>query len=332
MPASGNWYFPVRNTPAGSRRDQATLFETNMKPILRISLILNLILLASLIFLLVNQRKQTTVPLPVLPRSKPLVQTPITHSAVTTERKPAPFRWSQLEAAKSYRTYIANLRAIGCPEPTVEDIVRGDADRAFSWERHRLGLDGSGTGSWSRAREIQLVASLLGAHASEETAALAQSAKLPGKMNGKRSSEVVQASVPSSSTTAGSPSYPLFLQDVNWHTLGFTPDQQAAILQVRRQFQSATANLNPNASETTGQNPDAASPSSNASNPVSGDSAALTQWQKALQNANDQLRDALGAQAYLAYEQQQYNAWFKSQLVAAGGGHLTINPAAFSLQ
>src|SRR5437868_6638046 len=31
------------------------------------------------------------------------------------------FHWSQIESS-DYRAYIANLRAIGCPEPTIRDI------------------------------------------------------------------------------------------------------------------------------------------------------------------------------------------------------------------
>ena len=35
------------------------------------------------------------------------------------------FRWSQLEST-DYRQYIANLRAIGCPELTLRDIIMTD--------------------------------------------------------------------------------------------------------------------------------------------------------------------------------------------------------------
>ena len=52
-----------------------------------------------------------------------------------------------------------------------------------------------------------------------------------------------------------------------------------------------------------------------------------------MQNAADQLQTLLGAQGYAAYEQQQYYAWYQPQVLAnAGGGNLTINPAAFSLK
>lgn len=41
----------------------------------------------------------------------------------TTEVKP--FHWSQIEST-DYRTYVANLRAIGCPEQTIRDIITAD--------------------------------------------------------------------------------------------------------------------------------------------------------------------------------------------------------------
>ena len=48
-----------------------------------------------------------------------------------------PFRWSQLESA-DYQTYIANLRAIGCPEQTVGDIIRANLDNLYAPKRREL--------------------------------------------------------------------------------------------------------------------------------------------------------------------------------------------------
>jgi hypothetical protein len=172
---------------------------------------------------------------------------------------------------------------------------------------------------------MQLVASLLGGQPPVGTTTLAQNTER--STSGNNSDEVTQASVQSQDTKTESPSYPLFLQNPNWRALGFTADQQAAIAQVRQQFQNEIGSLK--------QNPgDAASPDGTPSNPNPSDSAALTQWQKALQNANNALRDLLGAQGYMAYEQQQYYAWYQPQVVAANasGEPLTINPDAFSLK
>jgi hypothetical protein len=48
-----------------------------------------------------------------------------------------PFRWAQLEST-SYPEYIANLRAVGCPEPTIRDIITADLQALFAARRERL--------------------------------------------------------------------------------------------------------------------------------------------------------------------------------------------------
>ncbi len=255
-------------------------------------------------------------------------------------------------SAGDYRAYIANLRAIGCPEPTIEDIVRGDAARAFSWERRELGLDGSGAGPWSRSHEMQLVASLLGAHPPAGTTTVAQStgngmegnggdneiaganALGPSTANRRQGGgigKVAEVSMPSTSAGMESPSIPLFLQNPDWGALGFTAEQQAAIAQVRQQFQNEISGLNQNPGDAASGNASATGAGGSRSAPDPNDPSALTQWQKALQNANQQLNGLLGGQGYMAYEQQQYYAWYQPQVAAAAasGEPLTINPAAF---
>lgn len=315
----------------------------NMKTALRISVLLNLAFLGGLILFLANPRKEPTALVPASPPANPPAQRVIVRA---TPQVPhvvsAPFHWSQLASTRDYRAYVANLRAIGCPELTIEDIVRGDADRAFSWERNQLGLDGSGNGPWSRTRERQLVASLLSgqpttveattlAH-NPENSSLANDAQsepaqsmppaqgVVNRVAGGASSEVAQTSAPAVGATTATPAYPLFLQNVNWSVLGFNADQQAAIAQVRQQFKNVVNAQNQNFSGTGSQSPT--------------DSKALTRWQAALQTADNQLRDLLGAQAYMAYEQQQYYAWYQPQVLAANakGEPLFINPDAFSVK
>lgn len=306
-----------------------TEIEANMKTILRISLIFNLALLSSLIFFLTHQRRPASAPAPALPEAGPSAPAAAPAPPATSDTESSSFRWDQLIAAKDYRIYIANLRAIGCPEATIEDIVRGDTDRAFSWERSQLGLDDSGTGPWSQSREMELVASLLGGQPPDGSPTLAHGTRHPrGADDG---SEIAQASVPLPDPNTKSPSCPLFLQNRDWSALGFSADQQAVIAQVRHQFQNATANLNQSSGDAANLAPDAGSPDGALTSPNPGDSAALAQWQKALQNADDQLHGLLGAQGYMAYEQQQYYAWYQPQVeaVAASGEPLTINPAAY---
>jgi hypothetical protein len=44
------------------------------------------------------------------------------------------FRWSQIESP-DYREYIANLRAVGCPESTLKDIILTDVMRLYAQRR-----------------------------------------------------------------------------------------------------------------------------------------------------------------------------------------------------
>ena len=306
---------------------------------------MNLTLLGGVVFILANQRQKGSTPAPVSSQVKPpapLATTPA--PSAPSGMKPETFRWNQLVSAKDYRVYIANLRAIGCPETTIEDIVRGDADRAFSWERSQLGLDGSGSGPWSRSQEVQLVTSLLRGQPAE-TAALAQNTnnQVEGKggvelagtsaleqsaanpMQENAGGEVAQVSIPSQSTGARVSHYPLFLQDVNWSALGFTASQQAAIAQVRQQYLNQIGHSNPDPYSAANQSD---SPTSQNPNPTDQNNPTTTP------NPEDPLRGLLGSQGHMAYEQYQYDSWFQSQLAAANaeGKPLAINPTAFSLK
>jgi hypothetical protein len=49
-------------------------------------------------------------------------------------RRTAPFDWRQVESP-DYREYIANLRAIGCPEKTIKEIITADVNDLFSVRR-----------------------------------------------------------------------------------------------------------------------------------------------------------------------------------------------------
>ncbi len=94
---------------------------------------------AGLVYLLVRD--------PVLgPRSS---QLPFTQTNLVTQvavRKinstnyfllPSGFRWSSLEST-NYYTYVQNLRAIGCPEETVRDIIVADVAKLFQQRRAEM--------------------------------------------------------------------------------------------------------------------------------------------------------------------------------------------------
>ncbi len=58
---------------------------------------------------------------------------PTQAAAIAAVPKPA-LNWQRLESA-DYRTYMTNLRAVGCPEQTVRDIVSADVLQAFAPRR-----------------------------------------------------------------------------------------------------------------------------------------------------------------------------------------------------
>src|ERR1041384_7641046 len=52
--------------------------------------------------------------------------------------------WRQVESA-DYKKYIANLRAIGCPEETIRDIITADVNKLFEDRKKALRASGSKT-------------------------------------------------------------------------------------------------------------------------------------------------------------------------------------------
>ncbi|MCX6883466.1 MAG: hypothetical protein NTX27_00325 [Verrucomicrobia bacterium] len=50
------------------------------------------------------------------------------------ETNRSPFQWKQVEA-EDYRSFLANLRKIGCPEQTIRDIISADLVQSFGPKR-----------------------------------------------------------------------------------------------------------------------------------------------------------------------------------------------------
>lgn len=171
-----------------------------MKTILKISVLLNVVLLGGVLFLWRQPRTvKVAVPLPakVEPQTAPVVETVV-----------APFRWSELRSNNDYLAFVANLRAAGCPEPTVEDIVRGNTGRAYAMMRARLGVDQMQPGPWSGQAQEQMVAYFLGRSSSADVAAMSAGQGNPAAGNGQTTSPVAA-----------------FLQNVDLVTAGMSAEQ-----------------------------------------------------------------------------------------------------------
>jgi hypothetical protein len=102
------------------------------RPTLTVSLVLNLILLATAGFLF-----RRPAPTPVarvvthtVVRNEPgtaLTNLPVPIPEAKTN---APFDWSMV-ASVDLAIYVANLRAIGCPKPTIRDIITAEVDEIY---------------------------------------------------------------------------------------------------------------------------------------------------------------------------------------------------------
>jgi len=178
----------------------------------RVSLLLNVLLLACLVAVLAVGRKDF--------RGDPPPRQAEAHTSVGKDKEgsPAPtgaevqpFRWSRIESP-DYAVYMANLRGIGCPEQTVHDIIRADVENLYATKRKELHLDEQpAAGPWSRLQESQLLATLLG----EETNRVGRGQK---------------------QITPLTPVLPLAFRPVNLASLGLTEEQIAAVEEVRQDF------------------------------------------------------------------------------------------------
>tara|TARA_B100000579_G_scaffold57945_1_gene41515 strand:+ start:4092 stop:5408 length:1317 start_codon:yes stop_codon:yes gene_type:complete len=104
----------------------------SMQRVLVISVVVNVVCLAALLWSLskmqslesrsiLENKKKIVIDKPNLDRTK------VAERAI---REVEPFHWSQIEA-QDYQTYIENLRRIGCPEETIQDLVKRDLDQHY---------------------------------------------------------------------------------------------------------------------------------------------------------------------------------------------------------
>lgn len=70
------------------------------------------------------------------------------------------FNWSQVESS-DYREYIANLRAIGCPEATIKDIILTDILKLYAAQRGKYYQNGREFKFWETDEKRKLSAKQL---------------------------------------------------------------------------------------------------------------------------------------------------------------------------
>ena len=99
-----------------------------MRITFKISVLVNIVLLAGLIWFLMDPSGK------VFAWLRSAAEKPTTPKVVADTAKS--FRWNQLNAS-DYHVYVKNLRHIGCPEPTVRAIVTADVHAAL-WTRLKV--------------------------------------------------------------------------------------------------------------------------------------------------------------------------------------------------
>jgi hypothetical protein len=206
---------------------------------------------------------------------------PPAHPAEAADRPTAPFRWSQLEA-KDYPTYIANLRAIGCPEQTIREIVVADVDDLYAPRRGALLAKIAGGGA---PDEINQVQSALARLRLEENAMFRRVFGIPDPVDALAPAMAQAVSAPARARDfrpapeETNASMPLVFQQVDTSRLQLTAEQQQSLDDVRQSF---LAQL--------GTNLDVNSPEY------------LRRWQAAQKQADNLMGAFIGRQAELEYQ------------------------------
>jgi hypothetical protein len=269
----------------------ALVFEF-MKAFLSLSILLNLVLLAALMLAKRNR-----------PIAVPAVQR---ENAVGVQLDgAAQFRWSQLESTNDYRAYIANLRAVGCPETTLRAIVMAETEAAFSLKRQQLDSAGKTAGGFSPERAKQIAASLLNEQSGER--APSEPAAEPATQISHAQPSATMTRGPTQ-TAAAIATYPMIFQSSVLNDATLNNSQKSAVQQIQQQFVNAIG----------GPNQDPQDPGYSA------------RWQTAQSEADDALRAALGNQAYQGYQLQHYYTNFQQVMLNAGNAPVIINPSALA--
>ena len=146
-----------------------------------------------------------------------------------------PFSWSQVESS-DYRTYIANLLRIGCPEQTIRDIITADLDGLYSpkreaFQRKLAAVDSSG-GLMRRSGIENALDSLR-----DEEAATLAALLGPGRSSGQMAAEPAPRSAAGQARSAETAaSVPLVFQDADAAALKLNDRQVQAMDELKQRF------------------------------------------------------------------------------------------------
>jgi hypothetical protein len=309
------------------------MIKSIFKTLLAISVLLNVVLLGCLVAFVSSEQ-----PTAVESGSKEAAQLGVvtedsTASAELLQAKRTAFRWSQLVSTNDYDAYVANLKAIGCPEQTIRDIVKGDVERAFSVKRQELGLNDSGTGPWSKQAQARLVDGLVSppepgaeiVRATTETGTGDQ--LLPAILPGGAQPVLVSSGSPQGtahkSDPLGAATDPRVLQSNNVDGARHADPGSTDSLATHRQTAADSTSTTQNSDSTVSQD-------RNSRSQIAMGSGSTASDYPSQESADDALRAALGTQAYLAQQYEHYYTNFEAMVLDSGSEPLTINPDQLS--
>ena len=181
-----------------------------------------------------------------------------------------PFQWGQLEST-DYRTYIANLRGIGCPEQTIRDIITADVDSVFAKRRDAL-TESTASASMKnslttlREEEDRFLIALLGPQSEKDAPAQVAANSQPARLLRAKSPDSI-------------PALPLVLQNVDLTALKLNSSQIEVIDNLRQKFREEIA---------TGSD--------------TNDPAYRERWLKAQHESDSLLRGMLGTDVYMNFQ------------------------------
>jgi hypothetical protein len=193
-----------------------------MKTTLTISVFLNVLLLGGAFHLWQHSRLIATSS-PATQVQRQISPVPVVQTVI------APFRWSQLLSTNGYPAFATNLRRAGCPESTVDDIVRGDTARAYAMMRDRLGVSATTPGRWSAQAQMQMTAYFLGQPLNVEESANTQESPTGLAAAGQND----QANQTTDTSQTGNAALAVFLQNTDFTTPDMTADQKQEIAGLR---------------------------------------------------------------------------------------------------
>lgn len=261
-----------------------------MKVSFKISILLNVLALGGLIFWVTAERRINLPPVASVRQADPEARkstlgssSPKPEASQVVPSVPATsFHWDQLYS-KDYHVYVKNLRAVGCPEPTLRAIVTTDVDSVYQILGNQMEqkLTVLANASWSdqfkNSASEEALKDELQKIPDEEAAKIAD-------LLGLKPAPVQVATVSPAPANPGS--LPLVMQNVDLSTLNLNAEEKQLIATMRQNLlqQIGGSTADPN-------------------NPAN-----LAQLQKAQPEMDDILKSMLGASAYQDYQLQAANA------------------------